>query len=162
MFEGTYTALVTPFRDGAVDEAALCELVERQVEAGVDGVVPCGSTGESATLSHAEHCRVVELVVEAARGRVRVIAGTGSNSTRESIELTCHARDAGADGALLISPYYNKPTQRRNRHEHFAEIARASLVCRWSSTTFPGARLVEHRGDDDGGGSPRSSRSWSG
>ena len=97
MFEGLHTALVTPFRDGAVDEPALRELVERQVEAGVDGIVPCGSTGEAATLSHAEHRRVVEVCVEAARGRVQVLAGTGSNSTRESIELTRHARDAGAD-----------------------------------------------------------------
>ncbi len=123
MFEGVFTALVTPFRDGAVDEAALRELVERQVAAGVDGVVPCGSTGESATLSHAEHYRVVELTVEAAGGRVQVLAGTGSNNTRESIELTRHARDAGADGALLISPYYNKPTQ-QGLVAHFAAIAR--------------------------------------
>jgi 4-hydroxy-tetrahydrodipicolinate synthase len=89
-----FTALVTPFRDGALDEAALRDLVERQVEAGVDGLVPCGSTGESATLSHGEHRRVVEVVVEAVRGRVRVIAGNGSNSTAESIELTRHAREA--------------------------------------------------------------------
>ena len=123
MFEGVFTALVTPLRNGAVDEAALRELVERQVAAGVDGVVPCGSTGESATLSHAEHCRVVELTVEAAGGRVQVLAGTGSNNTRESIELTRHAREAGADGALLISPYYNKPTQ-EGLVAHFAAIAR--------------------------------------
>jgi 4-hydroxy-tetrahydrodipicolinate synthase len=111
VFEGLHTALVTPFHGGAVDEPALRELVERQIAAGVDGVVPCGSTGESATLSHAEHRRVVEVVVEAARGRVQVIAGTGSNNTREAIELTRHAREAGADGALLISPYYHKPSQ---------------------------------------------------
>ena len=123
MFEGVYTALVTPFRDGVLDEAALRELVERQIAAGVDGLVPCGSTGESATLSHGEHCRVVELTVEAAAGRVQVLAGTGSNNTRESIELTRHARDAGADGALLISPYYNKPTQ-AGIVEHYAAIAR--------------------------------------
>ena len=125
MFEGVHTALVTPFRDGdgSVDEAALRELVERQVAAGVDGLVPCGSTGESATLSHAEHRRVVEVVVEAARGRVQVIAGTGSNNTREAIELTHHAKEAGADGALLISPYYNKPTQ-HGIVEHFSTIAR--------------------------------------
>ena len=122
MFEGVFTALVTPFRNGAVDEAALRELVERQVAAGVDGVVPCGSTGESATLSHAEHCRVVEITVAAAGGRVQVLAGTGSNNTRESIELTRHAREAGADGALLISPYYNKPTQ-EGLVAHFAAIA---------------------------------------
>jgi len=125
VFEGVYTALVTPFRedDGAVDEAALRTLVERQVAAGVDGLVPCGSTGESATLSHAEHRRVVEVVVEAARGRVQVIAGTGSNNTQEAIALTRHAKEAGADGALLISPYYNKPTQ-QGIVEHFATIAR--------------------------------------
>ena len=125
MFEGVFTALVTPFRqdDGSVDEAALRELVERQVAAGVDGVVPCGSTGEAATLSHAEHRRVVEVVVQAARGRVQVIAGTGSNSTSEAVELTRHAKEAGADGALLISPYYNKPSQ-QGIVEHYAEIGR--------------------------------------
>jgi len=125
MFEGVFTALVTPFRDGAVDEAALRGLVERQVAAGVDGIVPCASTGEAATLSHAEHRRVVEICVETVCGRVQVLAGTGSNSTRESIELTRHARDAGADGALLISPYYNKPTQ-EGVVAHYAAVARAS------------------------------------
>jgi 4-hydroxy-tetrahydrodipicolinate synthase len=123
VFRGVLTALVTPFRDDAVDERALIELVERQIAAGVDGLVPCGSTGESATLSHAEHRRVVEVVVAAARGRVQVIAGTGSNSTREAIELTRHAKEAGADGALLISPYYNKPTQ-AGIVAHYAAIAR--------------------------------------
>jgi 4-hydroxy-tetrahydrodipicolinate synthase len=111
MFEGVLTALVTPFVEDTVDEDALRELVEFQIDAGVDGLVPCGSTGESATLSHEEHERVVELVVETARGRVPVVAGTGSNNTREAIRLTRHAKEAGADGALLISPYYNKPTQ---------------------------------------------------
>jgi 4-hydroxy-tetrahydrodipicolinate synthase len=123
VFRGVLTALVTPFRDGALDEAALQKLVELQIGAGVDGLVPCGSTGESATLSHAEHRRVVEVVVAAARGRVPVLAGTGSNSTSEAIELTRHAKEAGADGALLISPYYNKPTQ-DGIVAHFAEIAR--------------------------------------
>src|SRR4029453_15206852 len=123
MFEGVLTALVTPFRDGEIDEAALRALVERQIEAGIDGLVPCGSTGESATLSHAEHRRVVEIVVHATRGRVPVVAGTGSNSTREAIELTLYAKEAGADGALLISPYYNKPTQ-EGLFLHYAEIAR--------------------------------------
>jgi 4-hydroxy-tetrahydrodipicolinate synthase len=125
VFEGLFTALVTPFRGGAVDEPAFCDLIERQIEAGVDGVVPCGSTGEAATLSHAEHRRVVEVCVAAARGRVQVLAGTGSNSTTESIELTRHARDAGADGALLISPYYNKPTQ-EGVVAHYAAVARAT------------------------------------
>ncbi len=125
MFRGVYTAIVTPFRGGSVDERALGNLVELQVAGGVDGIVPCGTTGESATLSHAEHRRVVEVVVEAARGRVQVIAGTGSNSTTEAIELTRHAKEAGADGALLISPYYNKPTQ-AGIVAHYAEIARQS------------------------------------
>jgi 4-hydroxy-tetrahydrodipicolinate synthase len=123
MFEGVYTALVTPFREGAVDERTLHELVEQQIAAGVDGLVPCGSTGEAATLSHAEHRRVIEVVVAAARGRVRVLAGTGSNSTAEAIELTRHAKEAGADGALLISPYYNRPTP-EGVVQHYAAIAR--------------------------------------
>ncbi|MCH2169913.1 4-hydroxy-tetrahydrodipicolinate synthase [Myxococcota bacterium] len=122
MFDGVLTALITPFRDGEVDETGLGTLVERQLSAGVDGVVPCGSTGESATLSHAEHHRVVEVVVEAAAGRLQVLAGTGSNNTREAIELTRSAQQVGADGALLISPYYNKPTQ-QGLVEHFKAIA---------------------------------------
>jgi 4-hydroxy-tetrahydrodipicolinate synthase len=125
VFEGVSTALITPFRDGAVDENALRELVEQQIAAGIDGLVPCGSTGESATMSHSEHRRVVEIVVSAVRGRVPVLAGTGSNNTREAIELTLHAKEAGADGALLISPYYNKPTQ-EGIVAHFAEIARVT------------------------------------
>jgi 4-hydroxy-tetrahydrodipicolinate synthase len=128
VFQGVFTALVTPFRDGALDERALHDLVEAQIGAGVDGLVPCGSTGEAATLSHAEHRRVVEVVVAAARGRVQVLAGTGSNSTSEAIELTRHAKEAGADGALLISPYYNKPTQ-QGLVAHYAEVAR--------QTSFP-------------------------
>jgi 4-hydroxy-tetrahydrodipicolinate synthase len=123
VFEGVLTALVTPFRDGALDERALHDLVELQVEAGVDGLVPCGSTGEAATLSHAEHRRVVEVVVAAARGRVAVLAGTGSNNTREAVELTSHAKEAGADGALLISPYYNRPMP-EGIFQHFQTVAR--------------------------------------
>ena len=123
MFEGVYTALVTPFRDGVIDERTLHELVEQQIAAGVDGLVPCGSTGEAATLSHAEHRRVIEVVVAAARARVRVLAGTGSNSTAEAIALTRHAKEAGADGALLISPYYNRPTP-EGIVQHYAAIAR--------------------------------------
>jgi 4-hydroxy-tetrahydrodipicolinate synthase len=152
VFEGVLTALVTPFRDGAVDERALQELVEVQIAAGVDGLVPCGSTGEAATLSHDEHRRVIEVVVAAARGRVAVVAGTGSNSTREAIELTRHAKEAGADGALLISPYYNKPTP-DGIFEHYAAVAReASLPLvvyncpgRTSSNILPAtmARLAE-------------------
>ncbi len=122
MFEGLSTALVTPFRDDAIDENALRELVERQIDAGVDQLVPCGSTGESATLSHFEHGKVIEIVVSAARGRVQVLAGTGSNNTREAVELTQHAKEAGADGALLISPYYNKPMQ-EGVYAHYRMIA---------------------------------------
>lgn len=127
MFRGVFTALVTPFRDGAVDERTLEALIEVQIAAGVDGVVPCGSTGEAATLSHAEHRRVVEVTVAAVRGRVQVLAGTGSNSTREAIELTHHAREAGADGALLISPYYNKPTP-DGIVAHYAAVARETAM----------------------------------
>ncbi|MBM4385112.1 MAG: 4-hydroxy-tetrahydrodipicolinate synthase [Deltaproteobacteria bacterium] len=125
MFRGVYTALVTPFKSGAVDEAALVKHVEDQIAAGVDGVVPCGSTGEAATLSHEEHKRVVELVVRTVAWRVRVIAGTGSNATAEAIELTAHAKQAGADGALLISPYYNKPTP-DGVVAHYAAVANAT------------------------------------
>lgn len=111
MFTGSMPALVTPFKDGKVDYASLEALVEFQIEQGSHGLVPCGSTGESATLDHDEHHAVIDAVVRAARHRVPVIAGTGSNSTREAMDLTRAAEKAGADGALLISPYYNKPTQ---------------------------------------------------
>ncbi len=111
MFKGALTALITPFRDGAVDEKALRDLIEWQIQSGIDGLVPCGSTGESATLTHSEHERVIKLTIEQTRKRVPVVAGTGSNSTAEAIRLTAAAREMGADGALLISPYYNKPTQ---------------------------------------------------
>jgi 4-hydroxy-tetrahydrodipicolinate synthase len=125
MFSGALTAIVTPFRDGAVDEAALREMVEWQIQGGIDGLVPCGSTGESATLSHAEHEQVIRIVIEQTRRRVPVIAGTGSNSTAEAIRLTVAAREAGADAALLISPYYNKPTQ-EGIFKHYKMIAAAS------------------------------------
>jgi 4-hydroxy-tetrahydrodipicolinate synthase len=111
MFNGAFSALITPFRDGAVDVAAMREIIEWQIQSGVDGLVACGSTGESATLSHAEHEQVIRIVVEQARRRVPVLAGTGSNSTAEAIRLTAFAREVRADGALMISPYYNKPTQ---------------------------------------------------
>jgi 4-hydroxy-tetrahydrodipicolinate synthase len=152
VFDGVFTALVTPFRDGSIDERALTELVELQIAAGVDGVVPCGSTGEAATLSHAEHQRVVEVAVAAARGRVQVLAGTGSNSTVEAIQLTHHAKEAGADGALLISPYYNRPTQ-DGIVAHYTEVARQTsfpllvynIPGRTASNVLPGtlARLAE-------------------
>ena len=110
MFKGSMTALVTPFRNGAVDAAAFQKFVDWQIKEGIDGVVPCGTTGESPTLSHEEHKRVVELCIEVAKGKVPVIAGTGSNSTDEAIDLTQHAEKAGADVALVVLPYYNKPT----------------------------------------------------
>jgi len=132
VFEGTYTALVTPFTASgdAIDFAALRNLVDAQIKAGVQGVVPCGSTGESATLSHDEHERVIAATVEYAAGRIRVIAGTGSNSTRESVRLTRWAKEHGADGALLIAPYYNKPTQDglRAHYEAVAEGVDLPLV----------------------------------
>ena len=110
-FQGSFTALITPFKDGSVDEAAFRKLVEWQIDQGTHGLVPCGTTGESPTLSHDEHRRVIEICIETAAGRVPVIAGTGSNSTSEAVELTRHAKAAGADGALVVTPYYNKPTQ---------------------------------------------------
>ena len=121
---GCMVALVTPFKGGQVDEAALKRLVEFQIASGTTAVVPCGTTGESATLSHEEHDQVIETVVQAARGRIAVIAGTGSNNTQEAVRLTRHAKQAGADGALLISPYYNKPTQ-RGLYLHFKTVAEA-------------------------------------
>ncbi|MGY8991917.1 MAG: 4-hydroxy-tetrahydrodipicolinate synthase [Rhodospirillales bacterium] len=111
MFKGSITALITPFKNGQVDEAAYQSFIEWQIEEGTDGVVPCGTTGESPTLTHDEHMKVTELCVEVAKGKVPVIAGTGSNSTDEAIMLTEHAKQAGADAALVVTPYYNKPTQ---------------------------------------------------
>lgn len=110
-FRGAITALVTPFRNGEVDEEAYRAFIEWQIEQGIHGLVPCGTTGESATLSHDEHKRVIRICVDQVKGRVPVLAGAGSNNTREAIELTQDAKDAKADGALLITPYYNKPTQ---------------------------------------------------
>ena len=119
---GTYTALVTPFRDGAVDEDALRALLEFQVREGIDGVVPCGTTGEASTLSYEEHERVIALTVKWVGDRVPVIAGTGSNSTRETIELTEIAKNLGAHMALVVAPYYNRPTQ-AGLYNHFRQIA---------------------------------------
>jgi 4-hydroxy-tetrahydrodipicolinate synthase len=121
MFKGSIVALITPFRDGAVDEKAFQRFVDWQISQGTNGVVPCGTTGESPTLSHAEHKRVVALAIEVAKGRVPVIAGTGSNSTAEAIELTRHAKEAGADAALVVTPYYNKPTQ-EGLYQHYKAI----------------------------------------
>jgi 4-hydroxy-tetrahydrodipicolinate synthase len=124
MLKGSIVALVTPFRDGALDERSFQDFVEWQIDQGTQGLVPCGTTGESPTLSHAEHNRVVELCVETARKRVPVVAGTGSNSTVEAIALTRHAKEAGADAALIVCPYYNRPTQ-EGLYQHFKAIADA-------------------------------------
>jgi 4-hydroxy-tetrahydrodipicolinate synthase len=121
MFQGLYTALITPFKNGKVDARAFGDLVEWQIKEGVHGLVPCGSTGESPTLSTEEHQRVIELCVEAAAGRVKIMAGTGSNSTDKAIAMTRFAKKAGADGVLSIAPYYNKPTQ-EGLYRHFKAI----------------------------------------
>ncbi len=123
MFEGTYTALVTPFRNGKVDDKAFGELIERQIAAGIEGIVPVGTTGESPTLNMAEHARVIELAVQIARKRTKVVAGTGSNSTAEAIELSTGAQKAKADALLLVAPYYNKPSP-EGMFQHFRAIAR--------------------------------------
>jgi len=126
-FQGSFVAMVTPFRNGKVDEAKVRELVEFHVSNGTDGLIPCGTTGESPTLSHDEHHRVVELVIEAARGRIRVVAGTGSYSTADAIEMTKHAERAGAAGALVVNPYYNKPTQ-EGLYRHFRAVAESVAI----------------------------------
>ena len=123
-FRGAFVAIVTPFIDGKVDEKGLTDLIEFQIENGTNGIVPCGTTGESATMTHEEHHLVVELTIKTVNGRVPVLAGTGSNSTDESIKLTRHAKEAGADGALLITPYYNKPSQ-EGLYQHFKAVAEA-------------------------------------
>ena len=124
MFKGSIVAIATPFKDGALDEARLKELVEFQIKNGTTGIVPCGTTGESPTLSIAEHQRVIEICIKAARKRVPVIAGTGSNSTEEAVSLTKHAADAGANAVLLVSPYYNKPTQ-KGLYLHYQKVAQS-------------------------------------
>ena len=150
---GAYTALVTPFRDETVDFDRLFEQIEHQIAGGVDGVVPVGTTGESPTLSHEEHREVIERTVEAVGGRVQVIAGTGSNATREALELTRHAAGAGADAALMVNPYYNRPTQ-EGLYRHFMTVADAvdlpivlyNIPGRTNITMLPEtvARLAEH------------------
>ena len=127
MFHGAIVATVTPFLNGKVDRKSLKKLVDFQIRNGTDGIVPCGTTGESATLSHDEHKAVIDIVIEAVAGRVPVIAGTGSNNTREAIELTRYAKKAGADGALVITPYYNKPTQ-EGLYRHFCAVAEAADI----------------------------------
>ncbi len=128
MFQGSLTALVTPFTaDGGLDEKAFRELVEWQIAEGTTGLVPVGTTGESPTLTHAEHKRVIELCVEAAAGRVPVLAGAGSNSTAEAVDFCRHAESVGASGVLVVTPYYNKPTQ-EGLYQHFAAVARATSL----------------------------------
>ncbi len=122
MFEGVFVAIVTPFKSGKIDEEALRGLIDFQIAGGVDGIVPCGTTGESATLSHEEHDQVIRITIDACRGRASVLAGTGSNSTQEAIELSQNAKKAGADGLLQITPYYNKPNQ-EGLYKHFLSIA---------------------------------------
>jgi len=122
MFGGAIVAIVTPFKNGLVDEDAFRQLIEEQIAAGTDGIVPCGTTGESTTLSHEEHDRVIEIAIDAVKKRVPVIAGTGSNSTAEALRLTRHAWEAGADGALLVCPYYNRPTQ-EGLYLHYRTVA---------------------------------------
>ena len=127
MFTGTYTAIVTPFRNGALDEAALERLIKLQIKGGVDGIVPVGTTGESPTVDCAEHIRIIELSVQFAAGKIKVLAGTGGNATREAIDLTQAAEKAGADGSLQVAPYYNKPTP-EGVYQHFRAIARATQL----------------------------------
>jgi 4-hydroxy-tetrahydrodipicolinate synthase len=127
MFTGTYTAIVTPFRQGKIDEAALERLVQAQVRAGVDGIVPVGTTGESPTVDYDEHIHIITLSVKFAHGRIKVLAGTGGNSTREALLLTERAEKAGADGSLQVAPYYNKPTQ-EGLFQHFRAVARATTL----------------------------------
>ena len=127
MFKGAITAIVTPFKNGQFDETAYRELIEFQVKSGIHGIVPCGTTGESPTLSHDEHKRVVETCIDQVKKRVVVIAGSGSNNTAEALELTKHAQAAGADAALMITPYYNKPTQ-EGLYQHYKTVASQTKI----------------------------------
>ena len=127
MFKGTYTAIVTPFKDGKIDEPSLERLIKSQVKGGVDGIVPVGTTGESPTLSFEEHIHVIARSVEMAAGRIKVMAGTGGNSTDEAVYLTKAAEEAGADGSLQVAPYYNKPTQ-EGLYQHFRAIAKTTKL----------------------------------
>jgi 4-hydroxy-tetrahydrodipicolinate synthase len=124
MFKGVFVAIVTPFKNGKIDEEALRGLIDFQIAGGIDGIVPCGTTGESATLNHEEHDQVIRIAVDACKGKASVLAGTGSNSTQEAIQLSRNAKNAGADGLLQITPYYNKPNQEGLYH-HFSSIADA-------------------------------------
>jgi len=152
IFRGAFVAIVTPFTDGQVDEQGLVDLIEFHIASGTHGIVPCGTTGESATMSHEEHHRVVELTVKTVNGRVPVLAGSGSNSTAEAVDLTKNAMQAGADGALMVSPYYNKPSQ-EGLYQHYKAVAEAvdipiilyNVPSRTSSNILPVtvARLAE-------------------
>jgi 4-hydroxy-tetrahydrodipicolinate synthase len=127
MLQGAITAVVTPFKNGVLDEEAYRQLIEFQIQGGIHGIVPCGTTGESATLSHPEHKRVVEICLDQVKKRVPVVAGTGSNNTAEALELTKHAESAGADFALMITPYYNKPTQ-EGLYQHYKTICEQTKI----------------------------------
>ncbi len=152
IFRGTFVAIVTPFTDGQIDEQGLVDLIEFHIANGTHGIVPCGTTGESATMSHEEHHRVVQLTVKTVAGRVPVLAGSGSNSTAEAIELTRHAKESGADGVLMVSPYYNRPSQ-EGIYQHYRAVAEAVAIpiilynvpSRTSSNILPAtvARLAE-------------------
>ena len=124
MFSGSFTAIVTPLKNNKIDFDAYKKIIDMQIEAGITGIVPCGSTGESATLSHQEHDEVIKKAVEFSNGKLKVIAGTGSNSTAEAIRLSKHAQEVGCDGVLLVAPYYNKPTQ-KGLYLHYKEVANA-------------------------------------
>ena len=139
MFTGLYTAIITPFRNGAIDYDATEKIIEFQIASGVDGLVPVGTTGESPTVSFQEHKEFIRKVVRLVGGRVKVIAGTGSNSTEEAICLSRSAQDHGVDGILPVNPYYNKPTQ-NGLIQHFSNTGRFRDACPSSSTTFPGGR----------------------
>jgi len=127
MFKGTYTAIVTPFKEGRIDEDGFRKLIDFQIDNGIDGIVPVGTTGEAATLDYDEHLGVIEIAVQQAKGRCKIVAGTGSNSTREAIELTQKAEKLGIDGVLLASPYYNKPTQ-EGVYRHYRAIAESTSL----------------------------------
>jgi 4-hydroxy-tetrahydrodipicolinate synthase len=127
MFTGTYTAIVTPFKDGEIDASALKRLIQNQIKGGVDGIVPVGTTGESPTVNYEEHIEIIALSVKYAAGKIKVLAGTGGNSTSEAVYLTEHAEKVGADGSLQVAPYYNKPTQ-EGLFQHFREVARKTRL----------------------------------
>jgi 4-hydroxy-tetrahydrodipicolinate synthase len=141
MFQGTHTALITPFRDGKVDSDAFQALIERQIAGGVDGIVPCGTTGESPTLGRKEHLQVIELAVKFAAGRIKVIAGTGANATAEAIHLTTEAAKLGVDGTLQVCPYYNKPSQ-EGLYQHYKAIAEATDLP-MMLYSIPGRSVIE-------------------